>query len=129
MVLDTSAYSNLRRGDENVHRYLGAATQTLVPMIVLGELEAGFEVGSRTRANRMLLQEFLREPWVSVLPISRSVTYHYAHTFARLRSAGTPIPTNDIWIAATTIDAGAHLLTFDSDYGAISTLSCTILSN
>jgi tRNA(fMet)-specific endonuclease VapC len=44
-----------------------------------------------------------------------------------LRKAGTPIPTNDVWIAAITIDIGAHLLTFDSDFARVARLDCTVL--
>ncbi len=97
-------------------------------MIVLGELEAGFELGTRHRENRLMLEEFLDEPFVSILPLNRSSTRRYGRVFAQLRTAGTPIPINDVWIAAATIDAAAHLLTFDSDFGHIDSLDCTVLN-
>jgi tRNA(fMet)-specific endonuclease VapC len=55
------------------------------------------------------------------------VAIRYGRFFADLRRAGTPIPTNDLWIAATALDSGAHLLTFDGDFERIAALDCTIL--
>jgi predicted nucleic acid-binding protein len=74
-----------------------------------------------------VLGKFFEEPFVSVLPITHSVARHYGRIFAQLRRAGTPIPINDIWIAASAMDCGGHLLTFDQDYGHVESLDCTIL--
>jgi predicted nucleic acid-binding protein len=128
LVLDTSAYSHFRHGHETVLLLLAATELVLVPVTVLGELEAAFELGSRAKQNRVLLREFLEEPFVSTIEVTRSVARHYGRVFAELRRAGTPIPVNDIWIAAATLDSGGHLLTFDADYRAIRSLDCTILS-
>jgi tRNA(fMet)-specific endonuclease VapC len=127
LVLDTSAYSHLRAGDDRVLDFIAAAQIVLLPTVVLGELEAAFLLGRRERENRRLLAEFLAEPFVSVLPITPSVAIRYGRFFADLRRAGTPIPTNDLWIAATALDSGAHLLTFDGDFERIAALDCTIL--
>ena len=75
----------------------------------------------------MLLREFVEEPFVSILSVTPSVARHYGQVFSRLRRAGTPIPTNDVWIAAATLDCGGHLLTFDEDFRRIPSLDCTIL--
>ena len=128
LVLDTSAYSHLRHGHSAVLDLIAAADLVLMPMVVLGELEAAYELGGRARENRMLLAEFLAEPFVATLPLSRSVARQYGRAFAALRRAGTPIPINDVWIAATTLDRGAHLLTFDRDFRYVDGLDCTVLS-
>jgi len=94
---------------------------------VLGELEAGFELGNRPKANRILLGELLHEPFVGVRPVTAAVARRYGQIFAQLRRSGTPIPVNDIWIAASTLDCGGHLLTFDDDYKNVASLDCTIL--
>jgi predicted nucleic acid-binding protein len=99
----------------------------VVPTIVLGELEAGFELGERARENLFLLSRFLAEPFVSVHDVTPSVSRHYARVFAQLRRAGRPIPINDVWIAATTLDCGGHLLTLDDDFSAVAGIDCTIL--
>lgn len=129
LILDTSAYSRLRRGHEAVLDTLAAAEVVLVPVTVLGELEAGFELGSRVKENRTVLSEFLGEPFVGVLDTTAAVARRYGQVFARLRRAGTPIPVNDIWIAAATIDSGAHLLTFDRDFRHVEGLDYTLLED
>jgi tRNA(fMet)-specific endonuclease VapC len=128
LVLDTSAYSRMRAGDGRVLDLIAAAEIVFMPVTVLGELGAGFELGSRQRENRMILAEFLGEPFVAVLPTTPDVARRYGQIFAQLRRAGTPIPVNDIWIAATTIDCGGHLVTFDGDYEQIEPLDRTVLS-
>ncbi|HKQ67940.1 MAG TPA: type II toxin-antitoxin system VapC family toxin [Polyangiaceae bacterium] len=128
LVLDTSAYSHLRANHDDVLDRVAAAEVVFVPTVVLGELEAGFRLGRRTQENRVMLQEFLTEPFVSVLEVTVEVARRYGQIFAQLRQAGTPIPVNDIWIAATTIEAASHLLTFDSDFERIAHLERTILT-
>jgi predicted nucleic acid-binding protein len=127
LALDTSAYSRLRAGDSRVLDLIAAADVVLVPATVLGELHGAFELGSRGRANRVGLTEFLDEPFVLTVPVTADVARQYGRVFAALRRAGTPIPVNDIWIAATTIDQGACLLTFDSDFERVAHLDCILL--
>lgn len=126
-MLDTSAYAALCRGHELVHEWVARAASVVMPAVVLGELEAGFELGARARANRVALTDFLAEPWVRELPLSRSAARHYGRLFAELRQAGTPLPVNDIWIAAAALDCGGHLLTLDADFGRMPRLSATVL--
>ena len=116
LVLDTSAYARLRTGDPDVMDMVAAAETVVLPVTVVGELEAGFAAGSRAAANRIALNDFLSEPFVTVLDVTRSVARRYGDVFAELRRAGTPIPTNDLWIAASTLDCGGSLLTFDSHF-------------
>ncbi len=127
LVLDTSAYSHFRAADLRVLDLIAAAEVVFLPTIVLGELEAAFALGRREPENRTLLAEFLAEPFVSILPVTPMVARRYGRLFADLRRAGTPIPTNDLWIAATTLDCGGHLLSFDADFERISALDCTVL--
>jgi tRNA(fMet)-specific endonuclease VapC len=127
IVLDTSAYSHFRSNHVGVVDRLATADRVYVPTIVLGELEAAFRRGRRTSDNRAKLDEFLREDFVAVLPVTTDVARRYGELFAELRAAGTPIPINDVWIAATTIDAGAELITFDTDFERIARLERTIL--
>jgi tRNA(fMet)-specific endonuclease VapC len=128
LVLDTSAYSHFRAGDSRVLDLIAAAEIVFLPTIVLGELEAAFLLGRRERENRTLLAEFLTEPFVSVLPVTPAVARRYGRLFADLRRAGTPIPINDIWIAAAALDCGGHLLTFDGDFERIASLDHTVLT-
>ncbi len=127
LVLDTSAYSHFRTGHAEVLDELARAERVLIPVTVLGELEAAFEWGNRGRENRRALETYLEESFVSVLPVTPSVARHYGQVFVALRRAGTPLPVNDIWIAAATLDCGGTLLTFDRDFGRVAGLSHLIL--
>src|SRR5258708_14942387 len=111
LLLDPSAYSRFRAGDERVLDFIAAAEVVGLSTIVLGELEAAFSLGRRERENRTMLAEFLAEGFVSILPVTPDVARRYGRLFADLRRAGTPIPINDVWIAATTLDCGGPLPT------------------
>ncbi|MDP3719367.1 MAG: type II toxin-antitoxin system VapC family toxin [Acidobacteriota bacterium] len=128
LVLDTSAYSHFRGGHAQVLDALARAERVLIPVTVLGELEAAFEWGSRARENRRALEDFLEEPFVDLLPVTAAVARQYGRVFAGLRRAGTPIPVNDIWIAAVVIDCGGTLLTFDRDFDRVAGLDHVTLS-
>ena len=119
LVLDTSAYSYFRVGHRDVLEALARAERVLIPVTVLGELEAAFEWGRRALENRRALESYLDEPYVDVLPVSAAVARQYGRVFTALRRAGTPLPVNDIWIAAAALDCGGTLLTFDCDFGRV----------
>lgn len=127
LVLDTSAYSHFRAGHPQVLDLLAAAATVVIPATVLGELEAAFQLGRRARENRLTLAEFLSEPFVTVWPTTAAVAGHYGRVFAELKRAGTPVPVNDVWIAAACLDCVGRLVTFDSDFERISGLDVTRL--
>ena len=127
LVLDTSAYSHLRAGHVQVLDLVADAAVVVIPVTVLGELEAGFELGRRTQENRRVLAEFLDEPFASVLDVTSTTVRYYARVIASLRRAGTPIPVNDVWIAAAAMECNGHLLTFDRDFRRIMDLEHTLL--
>ena len=117
----------MRRGHEEALSTLASASAVLVPTVVIGELEAGFRLGSRRKENQQVLEEFLEEPFVTVVPVTRDVARRYGELFSTLRRRGTPIPTNDIWIAASAVASAATLLTFDRDFEKVPELVCVIL--
>ena len=128
IVLDTSAYSMLRRGRDEVLDLVAQSSRILVPTTVLGELYAGFRLGQRFEDNRARLDEFLGEEGVELTLVDRSIAERYGQLFARLRRAGTPLPTNDIWIAACADAKGARLVTYDTDYSRIPDLELSLLT-
>lgn len=127
LVLDTSAYSRFRAGDTRVRDLIADAETVMVPAPVLGELQGAFEMGSRPRENRVALSDFLAEPFVQIIAVDVTVARHYGRVYASLRRAGTPIPANDMWIAACAIDQGACLLTFDHDFDHVAALDRLVL--
>lgn len=103
------------------------AVQVCLPVTVLGELEAAFHWGSRRKDNEARLREFVAAPFVAVLEVTVDVARRYGQVMAGLRQKGTPVATNDIWIAATAMAAGVHLVTFDRDFESIAGLDFSVL--
>ncbi len=123
LALDTNVYSGFMRGTPAAVSVLRGAHEIHVPVIVLGELLAGFASGTRTKKNRDELARFMASPRVSVLRLDERTARHYGEIFAALRIAGTPIPTNDLWIAALARQHRITLLTFDTHFRAVPGLS------
>jgi predicted nucleic acid-binding protein len=117
----------MRAGHEEVLDFVAHAEIVLLPVTVLGELEGAFQLGARSRENRVTLASFLEEPFVSVLFTTFEVARRYGQLYAVLRRAGTPVPANDIWIAAATVDCGGRLLTFDTHFALVESLDSIIL--
>jgi tRNA(fMet)-specific endonuclease VapC len=100
VALDTNRYVDLCKGADETVQMLEEAEEVLMPFAVLGELRAGFVHGRREAENERVLRRFLLKDGVRVLFADEQTTHHYASVFRQLRKQGTPIPTNDMWIAA-----------------------------
>lgn len=116
ICLDTSAYSQMRRGHERATELIRRARIVHVPSIVLGELRAGFRLGSRRRENESRLDAFLQESVVRVLDVDGDAASFYADLVVALRKGGTPLPTNDIWIGALAWREGSRVVTSDRHF-------------
>ena len=116
VMLDTSAYSALLRGNEDIRRALQEADEIYLNPVVLGELLAGFVHGGKEKKNRDILRELLASPRLQVLEIDEETSERYAVIINYLWERGTPIPTNDLWIAATAMQHGLKLVTTDGHY-------------
>ena len=119
ICIDTSAYSNFQRGHRRTVDQIDQADWVGVPAVVRGELWAGFLLGNQTERNVQALVDFMDHPSVEPLELDGVTARIYGELVVDLRRAGTPLPTNDIWIAATAIQAGASVLTFDVHFRAI----------
>lgn len=126
LSLDTSAYAAFKRGHRSVVGHLRRAEEILVPTIVLGELLGGFAAGSRSERNRDELRLFLASPRVRLVPIGEATAERYALIYASLRSRGQPIPTNDLWIAASAMEHGTELVTMDGDFAHVEQILVTL---
>jgi tRNA(fMet)-specific endonuclease VapC len=114
-----NAYTAFKRGDPDVLTLLRHAEKILMNVTVLGELLSGFAVGNRESENRKELSLFLESPRVTLTPVTEATADLYALIFAALRRKGRPIPTNDLWIAASTLEHGATMLSFDAHFTEI----------
>lgn len=125
--LDTSAYSHFMRGEVSVVELVDAAEWIGIAVVVLGELRTGFGLGKRGRQNERELSEFLTQPVVHILDVDDEAARVYAEIVIALRAAGTPVPTNDIWIASVSAREGAHVVTYDEHFRAIGRVGSHIL--
>ena len=125
--LDTSAYSHFKRGHPPVVEVIDRADWIGVPSIVVGELWVGFLLGVRPEGNQAELTEFLHHPVVEELPVDGETGQIYAEIVVALRKSGTPLPSNDIWIAAAAARAGATVLTYDAHFSAIRRVGSLVL--
>ena len=119
LALDTNRYADLARGHEDVLTLVQDADEVWLPLIVLAELRAGFVRGQRSLENERVLRRFLGEPGVGVLVPDQATTHTYAALYLQLRAQGTPIPTNDLWIAALVVQHGLVLMSQDRHFGRL----------
>jgi tRNA(fMet)-specific endonuclease VapC len=119
LVIDTNAYSGFLRGVTRAVDTLRTAHEIHLPLIVLGELLAGFAVGARAQRNRDELRHFMASPRVHLLKPDEKTAHHYADVYAALRKNGAPIPTNDLWIAALARQHRLPLFSFDAHFAAV----------
>jgi tRNA(fMet)-specific endonuclease VapC len=113
LAIDTNRYVDFCRGVPEAVDRIRHADWIGLPIIVIAELRAGFSGGSRSRNNERRLTEFLSSERVEVLYPDDGTAHHYARAYQQLRKQGTPIPTNDLWIAALVLEHDVHL--FDRD--------------
>lgn len=120
ILLDTSAWTAHRRGHPEVAEAVASADSVAINVTVLGELLQGFRAGSRPEKNRADLERFRSSPRFRLLALDEDTADRYALIVTQLRRAGTPIPTNDCWIAASAYQHGLELLTTDHHFLAVS---------
>jgi predicted nucleic acid-binding protein len=109
-------------GDDWATSVLRDSEDLLICPVVVAELLSGFRRGTREAHNRRIMRRFLATPRVSAAPISLETAEFYCSVYEQLRKAGTPIPTQDIWIAACAMEQGAHLATTDEHFRRVAGL-------
>jgi tRNA(fMet)-specific endonuclease VapC len=118
LVLDTNVHSDWRRSGKWMTS-IAFADRIIIPSVAMGEILHGFINGTQTEGNQRLFAEFLAEPQVEVAPVGRRTAEIYAEFVQYLRKQGTPIPTNDIWIAAQAHESGGELAARDGHFDAL----------
>ena len=119
VALDTNRLTDLFRGDLALAEQLGACEEVWIPLVVLAEIKAGFYGGTQQHRNELLLRKFLAKPTAEVLLPGRETAEHYARLFVQLKRAGTPVPDNDLWIAALVLEKELVLITRDLHFQKI----------
>ena len=119
IILDTNAYTRLLTGEEDVLDVIGTAETVYMSIFVLGELHAGFAGGTKERGNKDTLNRFLLKPSVKILNATSETAEVFGVLKQDLKKAGTPLPINDVWIAAHALETGSILITYDGHFKKI----------
>ncbi len=122
ILLDTNAYAAFKRGHPETILVVQRAPSIGINTTVLGELLGGFAAGTRQAENRRELELFMASPRVAFHPVDRGTAERYAEIYVALKAAATPIPSNDMWIAATALEHGLSLFTFDAHFKQVPAL-------
>ena len=116
LAIDTNRYRDFCEGDDDARHVLQTAVQIFMALPVLAELRAGFAYGTLAAENESTLNRFLDRPRVNVLMPDEQTTFHYGRLYAQLRQQGTPVPTNDLWIASLVVQHRLTLYTRDTHF-------------
>jgi tRNA(fMet)-specific endonuclease VapC len=116
LLLDTNRLTDALRGEPSVIALLERASTVGVPFVALAELRAGLLLARRRRENEAALNRFLALPGVEPVFADQETIDVYARLFTHLRKAGTPLPTNDLWIASLAVQHRLPLLTRDAHF-------------
>ena len=119
VALDTSRLTDLFQGDAALSEMLSTCDEVWIPLVVFGEIKAGLYGGTQQHRNETLLRKLLTRPTVDVLIPQRETAEQYARLFVQLRRAGTPVPDNDLWIAALALEHDLTLITRDQHFERI----------
>lgn len=114
LLLDTSAVIESFRKNPNVALTLRNSSRLFLPVIVYGELLLGAEKSNASSRKAAEIALFTRVS--TMLDIDWHTAQHYAKLRAALERQGTPIPENDIWIAALSVQHALHLYTADAHF-------------
>jgi tRNA(fMet)-specific endonuclease VapC len=119
ICIDTNAYTAFKRNHHKVISILEKADEIIIPTVVLGELFAGFYRGNKKEQNVLELEEFMSISGIEEFNTTRLVAERYGLIVKDLFDKGSPIPTNDIWIAAVAFETASRLLTFDAHFDKV----------
>ena len=117
ILLDTNAFKRMFESKHQpLSKLIANAEIVYISTIVLAELLAGYRLGSKEKENRNTLRLFIKTFSTYLLPVSQKTAELYAHVFEDLSKKGKPIPTNDLWIAAQTLEVNTTLVTYDKHF-------------
>lgn len=116
MLIDTNIYIEFLRGNPEVEGIFNTAEVIALSTISIGELLAGFRISVKEKKHMDELDELIYSPRVVIYDIDTETSEFYSKIYSDLRAAGTPIPTNDLWIAALALQHGIKLFTLDNHF-------------
>jgi len=117
VILDTNGLSAVAEGESALEPILRKAAQIAIPVIVLGEYRYGISQSRNRKHYERWLAEYL--PTFRILDVDERTTLSYSAVRTELKRAGTPIPSNDVWIAALCRQHSLPLLSRDRHFDAV----------
>jgi len=126
IIMDTNFYTAFKRNDAEAVSLAQRAEYIGINTVILGELLAGFRCGAREKQNRIELDQFLDSARVHTIVLDDETAEFYAQVFSELRQKGRPIPSNDLWLAASALQHGLAVATCDDHFSSISGLLLAI---
>jgi predicted nucleic acid-binding protein len=126
IIMDTNFYTAFKRNDAEAANLVKRAEYIGVNTVILGELFAGFRCGTKETQNRIELDQFLDSARVDTIVLDDETAEFYAQVFSELRQKGRPIPSNDLWLAASALQHGLALATYDDHFSSINGLLLAI---
>lgn len=117
ILLDTNAFKHMfEKTDSNLLELINSTPTIYLSTIVLGELFAGYKLGSKEKENKRILHKFTYSSFIEIIPVSQKTAELYADIMLHLTRKGKPAPTNDMWIAAHAIETESVLVTYDKHF-------------
>jgi tRNA(fMet)-specific endonuclease VapC len=123
LIIDSNRFIDLCTDRPGVKDMLESTDRVFLPFVVIAEIRVGFELNPRLEWQTRSLLAFTSRQGVSVAHSTDETCRHYAALFARLRRAGTPIPTNDIWLAALALEHRATIYSADTHFNHLPEIS------
>ena len=119
ILLDSNVVIQCVNGRADMSEWLSQAETVYLSPVVIAECLAGLRDTAKDKLRRGYLERLFRMPVCSHPPITSETAKHYVQVWQLLADMGRPIPTNDIWIAAQTLELNATLVTSDSHFTAV----------
>lgn len=116
IFIDTNAYAAFKRNDPLAISVIRTSEYIGLNIVILGELYSGFKGGSKETKNRQELEQFLDSPRVDTVLMDEETAEFYAKIYWDLKRKGKPVPSNDIWVAASAMRHGLALFTYDDHF-------------
>jgi len=116
ILLDTNTYAAFKRNDQIAMSIIRTSEYLGINVIVLGELYGGFKGGSKEKTNKEELEQFLDSPRVQIIQLDEETAEFYANIYWDLKKKGKPVPSNDMWVAASAMRHGLALFTYDEHF-------------
>lgn len=111
LLFDTNIIIAFLKNEATVVDLFAKQDEINVSSITVGEMLYGALNSNQSEQNFDLYSRFFN--YCNVYKIDKNTSENYARIRFILKSKGTPIPENDIWIAATALEHSLSIVTRD----------------